>query len=217
MAIITAIEPQAKNSRRVNVYLDGRFAFGLERIIAAWLKVGQELTPEEQAVLQAKDRQEQARQHALRFLSYRPRSVKEVRSYLTKRGYEEALIESVLEQLQDAHLLNDVVFAQTWVENRNTFRPRSKALLRQELLRKGIAEEAVQSVLDGQEETKLALQAAQKAVRRYAALEWPQFRQRLGAYLLRRGFSYSTIGPVLVQVWKQIHQTGKDPGLDDED
>ena len=43
MRKITAIEAQKKRSNRVNIYLDGEFAFGLERITAAWLRVGQAL------------------------------------------------------------------------------------------------------------------------------------------------------------------------------
>lgn len=217
MPVVTAIEPQQKNTRRVNVYLDGQFAFGLERILAVRLKVGQALTTQEVAALQAEDRCEQALQQALRFLEYRPRSVAEMRQYLTKRGFEEAVIETVLERLQETSWLDDTAFAKAWVENRNTFRPRSKAVLRRELRQKGVAEEVVQSVLDEQDETALALQAAQKVLRRYASLEWPQFRQKLGAYLLRRGFSYSIIVPVLIQLWKQKHPPGQETSLDKED
>ncbi len=48
---ITAIEPQQKNPQRVNIYLDGEFAFGLAAVVAAWLKVGQELGEEKIASL----------------------------------------------------------------------------------------------------------------------------------------------------------------------
>ena len=126
MSKITAIEPQQKNPHRVNIYLDGEFAFGLARITAGWLKVGQELSEEKIASLQAEDASEMAYQKALHFLSYRPRSSAEVRQNLMKRGIPEALVEETVNRLQRAGLVNDQEFARAWVENRNTFQPRSK-------------------------------------------------------------------------------------------
>src|SRR3990172_4788022 len=79
MSKITAIEPQQKDPQRVNVYLDGEFAFGLARITAGWLTVGQELGEEKVASLLAEDANKTAYQKALHFLSYRPRSSSEVR------------------------------------------------------------------------------------------------------------------------------------------
>src|SRR5210317_1123984 len=71
MKKITALTIQKRNPNRVNVHLDGEFAFGLARITAAWLRVGQELTPEKIALLKEEDAAEVALQRAFRFLSYR--------------------------------------------------------------------------------------------------------------------------------------------------
>jgi len=170
MRTITAIEPQKKNPRRVNVYLDGEFAFGLSRLVAAWLKVGQALTEEKIASLQAEDEQETVYQKALHFLSYRPRSTAEVRQNLNKRNIPESLIEATLERLQRSGLLNDEAFARAWVENRSEFRPRSKSALKMELRRKGLDDEVIQSVLaEGVDEEALALDAARKHVHRLVA------------------------------------------------
>ena len=201
---ITAIEPQQKNPERVNIYLDGEFAFGLTSLLAACLKVGQELSDEKIASLKAGDELEVTYQKALHFLSYRPRSSAEVRQNLVKRGIAEPIVEETLSRLQAAGLVNDEAFAQAWVENRNTFRPRGKPALRMELRRKGLSEEIVQSVLDTQvNEPALAFEAARKYARRLAGLEWPEFRQKLGGFLTRRGFSYTTLAPVVSEVWKE--------------
>ena len=201
---ITAIEPQQKNPQRVNVYLDGEFAFGLAAIVATWLRVGQELGDEKTASLKADDEREVTYQKALHFLSYRPRSSAEVRQNLIKRGISESLVEETLNRLQSAGLVNDEAFARAWVENRNAFRPRGKPALRMELRRKGLSDEIVQSVLDTQvNEEALAFEAARKHARRLAGLEWPEFRQKLGGFLARRGFSYTTLAPVVSEVWKE--------------
>jgi regulatory protein len=209
---ITAIEPQQKNPQRLNIYLDGEFAFGLAGIVAAWLKVGQELNEEKIANLKAEDEGEITYQKALHFLSYRPRSSAEVRQNLIKRGVSESLTDETVNRLQSAGLVNDETFARSWVENRNAFRPRGKPALRMELRRKGLSEEIVQSVLDTQvNESALALEAARKYARRLAGLEWPEFRQKLGGFLARRGFSYTTLAPVVSKVWKenQTADTGR--------
>ena len=220
MRKITAIAAQQKNPDRVNISLDGEFAFGLSRIVAAWLQVGQELSDEKIAALQSEDAREVAYGKALRFLGYRPRSIQEVRENLQKHEIPENAIEQVLKRLQDTNLLNDQQFAQAWVENRNTFRPRSRRALAMELRRKGLDDEVVQRVLDDNvDENTLALEAARKYVRKVQHLEWPDFRQKLGGFLGRRGFSYGVISPILRQVWREV---GKSPGndqytFDDED
>jgi regulatory protein len=215
---ITAIEPQQKNPQRVNIYLDGEFAFGLAAIVAAWLKVGQELGDEKAASLKADDEREVTYQKALHFLSYRPRSSAEVRQNLIKRGISESLVEETLNRLQSAGLVNDEAFARAWVENRNAFRPRGKPALRMELRRKGLSDEIVQSVLDTQvNEEALAFEAARKYARRLAGLEWPEFRQKLGGFLARRGFSYTTLAPVVSEVWKETRTADAGSTSDNEE
>jgi regulatory protein len=215
---ITAIEPQQKDPQRVNVYLDGEFAFGLTGIVAAWLKVGQDLSEEKIASLKVADDHEVTYQKALHFLSYRPRSSAEVRQNLTKRGVSEILIEETVNRLQKAGLVNDEAFARAWVENRNTFRPSGKPALRIELRRKGLSDEIVQSVLDAQvNEEMLAFEAARKYARRLAGLEWLKFRQRLGGFLTRRGFAYSVVAPVVSKVWKETQTADTGSTFDNEE
>lgn len=123
MRTITAIEVQKKDPNRVNLYLDGEFAFGLARIVAAWLKVGQRLDDEKLAALQVEDARERAYQQAMLFLSYRARSEREICRNLHKHEVPEAVIEETLERLRRERLADDDQFARMWVENRNTFRP----------------------------------------------------------------------------------------------
>jgi regulatory protein len=123
---ITALKAQKRNQNRVSVYLDGEFAFGLARIVAAWLHVGQTINEQQILKLQSQDTVEVAFQKALRHLSYRPRSEAEVRQKLDTSGYTEAVIETVITRLLENKLIHDPQFAQMWIENRSTFRPRSR-------------------------------------------------------------------------------------------
>jgi regulatory protein len=218
MRKITAITVQKKNPNRVNISLDGEFAFGLSRIVAAWLRIGQEMSDEKIAALQTEDAREVAYGKALRFLGYRPRSVQEVRENLQKHEIPENVIEEVVKRLQDTNLLNDQQFAQAWVENRNTFRPRSRRALAMELRQKGLDDEIVQNTLDENvDESALALEAARKYVRKVKHLEWPDFRQKLGGFLGRRGFSYGIVAPVLRQVWSEVAPASDPHTFDNED
>lgn len=205
MKKITALEAQKKNPNRVNIHLDGEFAFGLARITAAWLKVGDVLTDEKIAELQANDAHERALQQALLFLSYRIRSEKEIRQNLLKHEFSEEVIETTLEKLRASNLANDNEFARAWVENRSAFRPRSRRALTMELRQKGLDEETVQAAVSGVDEQALAYESALKRANRLKGLEWGEFRRKLSEYLARRGFPYSVIAPVVTQVWNEAH------------
>lgn len=193
MAKITALTQQKRNKNRVNVYLDGTFAFGLEAITAVWLRVGQELSPAEIDQLQANDELEKAKQAAMTLISYRPRSVAEVRRRLLEKGYSEAAAETAVSRLQELDLLNDHTFAAYWIDQRNTFKPRSRLALRDELHKKGVPPEIIDMALEAVDETNAARTAAQKHQHRWQRLPDFEFRQKASAYLQRRGFSYGIV------------------------
>ncbi len=140
---VTKIEPQKKNSNRVNIFLDGSFAFGLSNLVAAWLQTGQVLSDKKIDELRLQDNQEAAFQRALHFLSFRPRSVQEVNERLSKAGYEPEVIEIVLNRLAESKYIGDIQFAQQWIENRAVFRPRSHRALQYELKLKGVQAEII--------------------------------------------------------------------------
>jgi len=203
---ITALKAQKKNPNRISVYLDGEYAFGLTRIVAAWLKIGQVLSEEDISRLKHQDTFEVGYQRALHFLSYRPRSEAEIQRKLSEQGFEESVIAAVLERLKGNGFLGDEKFAQDWVENRTTFRPRSKRMLAMELRQKGVNDEEIQKALvETDDEETLAYKAAQQYLRRLDGVDWETFRKRLGGHLARRGFSYGTITPVIRQVWDETH------------
>jgi regulatory protein len=203
MAKITALKVQQRNKDRVNVYLDGEYAFGLSRIVAAWLRIGQELEPEKAGQLQTADAQENALQKALHFLSFRPRSEQEVRDNLIKHEFSEGVIEEIIARLRRGNLVDDQAFAKMWVENRSEFRPRGGRLLRAELRQKGIPDPVIASTLAPLDENRLALKAARKNARRYRHLDQEAFQKKMFGFLARRGFPYEAISEVVPIVWDE--------------
>ena len=201
----------------MNIHLDGEYAFGVARITAAWLKIGEELSDEKIAQLLAEDAREWAYQQALLFLSYRARSEKEIRQNLRKHEMPEEVIEETIERLRKAGLANDNEFAQAWVENRSTFRPRSRRALAMELRQKGLDDETVHSAVSGVDEEALAYEAAQKRLGRLTGLVWNEFRKKLSEFLARRGFPYSVIAPIVTRLWSETHADDQAKNFEDED
>ena len=203
---ITAIKAQIHDPDRVSIFLDGEYAFGLSRIIAAWLNIGQRLSEEKIKELSEEDDSEVAYQKALRLLNQRPRTENEIRQRLQKYGFTTDQIDITLQKLREGGLVADRRFAQMWIENRNEFHPRSQRLMRLELKQKGVAVEEIEKALvNSADETELATQAAMRQMRKYSSLEWSEFRKKLSAFLMRRGFSYGTIAPVVRSVWENTH------------
>ena len=196
MAQITAIKPQEKRKNRFNVYLDGQFALAIsnELLVREGLKVGQELLPEKREELVAKDRLGKAQEQIYRFLSYRPRSEKEIYDYLGKKKLKDEEKEKIIKNLKEEKLIDDLEFARWFLEQRQTFRPKGSYALRQELRQKGIGEKIINQVLPNrEEELSLAKKALVKAEKKYASFLGREKKEKLMAYLRRRGFSWEAV------------------------
>jgi len=200
---ITALKAQKRNPDRVSVFLDGEYAFGLFRVVAAWLQIGQEIDEEKIRQLKQSEASEKAYQRALNFLSYRVRTETEIRRNLKKHDTPESVIEEVLERLRRNNLVDDLHFASAWVVNRSEFRPRGRRALQSELRQKGVDQEVIEEALQSLDEGELAYRAAKKNARKYLRFEWPEFRKKLLAFLARRGFNYGVAAPIVERVWAE--------------
>jgi regulatory protein len=217
MPEITALTAQRRKRNRVNVFLDGEYAFSLQDTLAATLHPGQEVDERAIAELRRRDVVEDAYDRALNYLTYRPRSAWEIRRYLEKRGLGQDAQAVVLERLTRAGLVNDREFAQFWVENRAAHRPRGRRALRAELRQKGIATEVVEAAVSDVDEDAAALTVAEARARRLSDLDRQAFRQRLYGYLQRRGFSYDVCRRVTDRLWEQVAAERADSGSERSD
>ncbi len=189
MLTVTKVEQQKKNPERVNIYLNGEFAFGISRTIAPWLEEGTEISQQQIDDLKNRDTIEHGYQRALNFLSYRSRSEKEITLNLQKFQVSEEHIDLVLAKLRQNNLVNDLDFAREWVENRSRFKPRGRRALSSELFQKGINSEIIEEVLIDLDEGKLAMDFARKKISKINKLDRTNFQKKLYGYLSRRGFS----------------------------
>lgn len=203
--VVTALEVQAKDPLRVNLFLDDRFACGLSARVAtdAGLKKGDVLTPADVAGLLQREAADQGLQQALLLLSYRPRSEHEIRRALTQKGRAPETVDAVVARLRDIHYLDDEAFALSWVENRQRFRPQGARRLRAELRLKGVERQVVdQAIEDGAgDERALALQAGEKKAAGTGAADYGEFGRKVGGFLMRRGFAPEVVWEVVRSLW----------------
>ena len=194
---VTAKVPKAKN--KVQVYLDGEYGFSLSKKLAQEVQLNEALPEGRIQELIERDQQDAAYEQALRLLSYRPRTERELRQRYAKKALPEQAQEATLERLKSEGLVDDAAFAQMWIENRMEFRPRGAWALRSELGAKGVARELIEIALEDFDEEEAARRAANQGARRYKQLSPDLFRRRLSAYLSRRGFTYQLISPLIEQ------------------
>jgi len=211
---ITAIETQAHDSERVNLYVDGRFLLGVNAaiVLRMGLAVEQELLPEQLEELKSEEAEQQAVDRALNYLSFRPRSREEVRRYLRRKETPPEIIEAALARLDRLDYVNDRAFASFWVENREQFNPRGAHALKNELRMKGVERELVDELVSDEGDEERALQAARKKASLLAGtpgMDHTKFRNRLGSFLQRRGFGYDVTARVVRQLWQELKEEEK--------
>jgi regulatory protein len=208
MSKITGLKQSKNRTKRLNVYVDDKYAMSLspETVRKENVKTGQELGKAALEALAEKEICQRCFNSAARLLGYRPRSESEMRQRLARHGYDETTIEKTLDKLKDAGLVDDGAFARYWVENRDLNRPRSKRLTKMELRGKGVEAEIIEQAVSEIDEKESAYRAAQKRAGRLAALDQREFRLRLGQYLGRRGFNYAIIKEITGKLWEEMRK-----------
>jgi regulatory protein len=134
-----------------------------------------------------------AKNQALRYLSYRDRSILEVTQYLEKKEHPQRIIQQALDALIELNYVNDQRFALEWGQYKINKQKLGKSRLYLELLNKGIDKEVLESTLailyEDNPETELAIQCARKKINSLQGVEENKKKRRLIQYLKRRGFS----------------------------
>lgn len=202
--IITALKIQERNKERVNVFVDNEFALAITAMAAATLKKGQYLSDAEIEQLKSGDQLDKAYDHAVRYLGFRPRSQAEVERYLREKAYSPEVIAQTLERLRQQQYVDDQAFAQFWLENRERFKPRGRQALRYELRQKGLDSNLIDEALTGLDEEDSAWAAVADKLARWRSLDEQAFKQKVIAFLSRRGFNYEVAGQTAQRAWNSL-------------
>jgi len=198
--LITKIERCRRERSRYDVYIDEKPALRIsDTLLVKWgIFAGMELDETTFEEFASAEKRESAYQQALNFLSYRPRSSREVLDKLAGKRFDRDVAVQVVDLLKDQHYLNDVEFARMFVRDRLKGKPMGRSLLRKKLMEKGISFQLSDRVLkeyvtDEDEEAAAKALLARKlraSATRFSKMDSLTRQRRLTEYLLQRGFSF---------------------------
>ena len=199
MSVITSISPQ-RNGKRINIYLDGKFGFGidLKNFVKLGLKVERRLSDEELKTILFKSSSQKYFDGSLLFISLRPRSIKEVSDWCVRKKLSKDDSLKLIDKLKKMKLLDDESFAKWWIGQRISFKNKSKKELVSELRHKGIDRKFIDGVLEDLpvDDEKNARQLLLKNSYKWKNYPRKTALQKMYGYLLRKGFNWEVVKKV---------------------
>lgn len=209
--VITKIARQKRNKERYSIYIDGKFAFGLDEAALAKLQlaVGRTVTPEELDGIIAEEERRQAMDASFTLLTYRSRSRKELAQRLQRKQFSETAITAALDRLQELGYLNDEQFARDWL-NARKLQGKGPELIRSELKQKGIDPEIIADVISAYARDPENIEDVKRLVERkfkqMQDLPPQDAARRITGFLARRGFPVDTVRRVLRDLRKDMSE-----------
>jgi regulatory protein len=160
---------------------------------------------------------------ALRFVSFRPRSEKEIRDYLLKvlKKYQTGSVsdaDTVFNRLTELGYADDLKFALWWISARVSTKPKGFKLIKYELLEKGVKSGIIDLALNNfknspDRDPDIEIIAARKAIRSklplYAKLPPNEAKIKVYSYLSRRGFDSDTIRRIIDENFTKDYNTNQ--------
>ncbi len=138
---------------------------------------------------------QKAKNKAFHLLSYRERTVKEMKDRLFKKGFDNDVVEQTINYLLEKDLINENRFAEQWIRSRINNHPRGRRLIYKELLKKGLNRSLIDSSLNKylsfEQEIKMSETLIKKWLRKHK--EEDRESLKLKNYLSNKGFSYDII------------------------
>lgn len=216
MPKVTSVEPQKKNPKRFNVFLDGEFAFGADEdlVVNRRLIAGKVIAPEDIDKILFEAEVGKLMERMYRWFALRQHSEKEVRDYFRVKSQEsrvkgkeeisQLVIDATIEALKKKGLLNDLEFAKAWVEARRKSKQKGMRAIKAELFQKGIDKEIIEEVirvesLESSEE-ELAKLALEKKMKVWKNLDPKKLYQKSIEFLLRKGFEYEVVKGIIEKI-----------------
>lgn len=197
---ITSVEKNRKNKDRLSVYIDGRFSFTIseEDYISLNLYEQSEISEETLEYIKDTLNVREARAKAVRYLSLKLRTEKEVREKLLNEGYDPDCTTKVIDELKAIGYINNKLYAQKYLYDRSKLKPASRRMMRLELLSRGIEEETADEVLADWkvEDSSVAESLLKRKFGKYD-LSDEKILRKAYMFLVHRGFSRETIREAL--------------------
>jgi len=127
---------------------------------------------------------------AMKYLSYRPRSVHEIEEYIKKKGFDKNIVRETIEILLERNYLNDKAFTKLYIETMTRNRPKSKFAIEFALKKKGVDLSIIEPVLEQYDDQSLAIKAVGPKIEKWQSFDKNKFKKKLMNFLVYRGFNY---------------------------
>ncbi len=142
---------------------------------------------------------------ALKFLSYRPRSEKEMVDKLLRKKAPQEIINKIIKKLKEYKFIDDKEFVKWWIQQRTNYKPRSLRLIKMELGQKGIVKDVIEETINELELTVDDLSSAKKLIEKrlhkYTNLPREEKFQKVARYLSSKGFNYDIIKEIFKEMF----------------
>jgi len=197
---ITSVEKNRKYRDKLSVFIDGKFAFNISEKDYLSLNLYEKSEIDDKTIDYIRNtiNFQEAKSRAVRYLTLRIRTEKEVRDKLKSEGYDNECIARVIDELKAIGYINNQLYAQKYVYDRSKLKPMSKRMLKLELLAKGIPEETADEVLADwkAEDADVAMSLVKRKFGKYDMKDEKIIRKAF-MFLAHRGFNRDTIKEVL--------------------
>lgn len=213
---ISMIEVQKKNKERYNIYIDQAFAFGVSEatLVRFALHKGQELTPNEVNAIYQSERESSAYNVAVRFISRRLRSKKEVVDKLKEAEVPDDLIETTLSKLEDLNLINDMIYGQSYTRTAARINQKGPNLISRELKQKGLSEGDIVMSLEEYDQVQQLTNAKVLAEKQYLKQmhksSMRESEQKTKAFLMQKGYDSDIIQNVLSKIHEEMQDVDQE-------
>ena len=206
MGRITSLQVQQKNKARVNVEIDGQYAFSLdaELVVLQRLKKGMEIDEVEMKNILLEDEKKKAFGACLHYLSYASRTEQELIKYLEKKEYNDKAIEDALEKLKHYGYINDGIIAKNIVKTKAN-ELKSKTFILQKLKQKGIepptSKEAIEKNYTEELEQRNVEILAEKYLKKYMTkYKGQELKAKTAQGIISKGYGWDLIQQAVEKV-----------------
>lgn len=163
-----------------------------------WRKTLELKAEKERVVKDAEKSRQRTFDRAVNLLTYKPRSIKELRERLLEKDWTNAaIVEEVVQKLESYGYLNDARFARDFAASRLRQKPVGKRVLRQKLaqrkLGKETVSEAIEKAFEETPEAEIIERAIEKRLRVKGKPATREDAKKFYDFLLRQGFSYDLV------------------------
>lgn len=207
--VISRVEVQKKNKDRVNVYIDGEYAFpcSSEVIFLHSIKIGQMVDASVLQEIVNMDNFIKCKSAALKIIERSYKTRKQICGKLVEKDYDEVTIEKVIDFLKEYKLLDDEKYAEAYIKEKIKNQGKNKIMYA--LINRGILKEIIEeklSLIDDEQEKQAAIILAEK---KYSIIlksenDPRKIYKKLGDYLIGKGYNFQVVKVALNKILKEV-------------